>query len=81
MSVDEHVRRYRNRYLAGLAATAGLAAVLAATRKPPSRALSIVGAASGATVVYAAVAWPSTKRVAQEATGLFLADKVTGLFN
>lgn len=80
MSVDERIRRYRQRYFSGLVATICVAGVIAGTRKNPSRALAVAGAATGATVAYAAISWPRTKRVATEAAAQMLTDQVQGLF-
>lgn len=65
MTRDEY-RSYLYGYLAGMAAVAGVAAVLAGTSESASRTLAVIGATSAGVAGYTLAMYPATKRIVQE---------------
>lgn len=71
--------RFRRNYIIGLGSVAGACAILALTSEKPSRGLAVVGAATFATGLYAAAAWPATKRVVSDYAAEVIADELRQL--
>lgn len=72
MTSAERAARFRRNYVIGLGVTAGVFSVLAFRTEKPTRALAVFGAATGASALYVAAAWPATRQVAAD----LVADKV-----
>lgn len=75
----QRAESFRRTYTLTLGVTAVACGLLALRAENPSRALAVFGATAGASVVFAAAAWPATKQVVADVAAEKIAGEVGAL--
>ena len=71
----QRAERFRRGYTTTIGVTAVACALLALRAEKPSRALAVFGATAGGSILFAAAAWPATKRAVTDYAADVIAEK------